>query len=123
MSIYVYNAHLDRVVDADTIDLMVDLGFNVKMKMRVRLMGIDAPERYTPEGKAAGQKMQAQTAAQFYQPRTESGPEYANTIASGLNVLPPTLVGAGNAICWDCANICIMRDVKEISKNCLWLEC
>ena len=53
MSIYVYNAHLDRVVDADTVDLMVDLGFNVKMKMRVRLMGIDAPERYTPEGKVA----------------------------------------------------------------------
>jgi len=52
----------------------------------------------TPEGKAAGQKMQAQTAAQFYQPRTESGSEYANTIASGLGVLPPTLVGAGNAM-------------------------
>ncbi len=53
MSMYVYNAHLEKVVDADTVDLLVDLGFNVQMKMRVRLMGIDAPERYTPDGKAA----------------------------------------------------------------------
>ena len=53
MSIYTYNAHLVKVVDADTVDLLVDLGFNVKMEMRVRLMGIDAPERFTDEGKEA----------------------------------------------------------------------
>ena len=55
MSLYRYNAHLINVVDADTVDLLVDLGFRVQMQMRVRLLGIDAPERYTERGKLATQ--------------------------------------------------------------------
>lgn len=42
---YEYAASLLRVVDGDTVDLDVDLGFTVRHKMRVRLYGIDAPER------------------------------------------------------------------------------
>ena len=41
---YRYNAKLDRVVDGDTLDAMVDLGFNVWIKVRVRLAGINAFE-------------------------------------------------------------------------------
>lgn len=48
-----YNAVLDRVVDGDTVDLRIDLGFEITHKIRVRLLGIDAPERFTDEGKAA----------------------------------------------------------------------
>ena len=45
---FVYNAILDRVVDGDTIDVVLDLGFNVKLhKQRVRLAGIDTPESRT----------------------------------------------------------------------------
>ena len=42
---FVYQAELDRVVDGDTIDIILDLGFSVKLhKQRVRLSGIDTPE-------------------------------------------------------------------------------
>jgi micrococcal nuclease len=41
---YEYRAVLDRVVDGDTVDLVVDLGFRTKAHHRFRLQGIDAPE-------------------------------------------------------------------------------
>ena len=34
---YYYNAVLVRVVDGDTIDAMIDLGFDVQVKKRIRL--------------------------------------------------------------------------------------
>lgn len=49
---YEYNATVIRVVDGDTLNLRVDLGFDIEMKMGVRLAGIDAPEMKTPAGKA-----------------------------------------------------------------------
>ncbi len=36
-----------KVVDGDTIDVMIDLGFDIKYKSRVRLFGIDTPESRT----------------------------------------------------------------------------
>lgn len=39
-----YPASLDRVVDGDTVDLWVDLGFRISVKKRFRLASIDAPE-------------------------------------------------------------------------------
>ena len=56
---FVYNAILDRVVDGDTIDVNLDLGFDVILqKQRVRLAGIDTPESRTRnlEEKALGLK-------------------------------------------------------------------
>ena len=45
---FVYNAVLDRVIDGDTIDVTLDLGFDIKLhKQRVRLAGIDTPESRT----------------------------------------------------------------------------
>ena len=45
---FVYNATLERVVDGDTVDVTLDLGFSVKLhKQRVRLAGIDTPESRT----------------------------------------------------------------------------
>ena len=41
---YQYVAKLRRVIDGDTVDLDVDLGFTVSMLVRFRLDGIDAPE-------------------------------------------------------------------------------
>jgi micrococcal nuclease len=45
---FVYNATLERIVDGDTFDCCLDLGFSVKLhKQRVRLAGIDTPESRT----------------------------------------------------------------------------
>jgi len=53
---YEYNAIVDRVVDGDTIDCTIDLGFHTWKKIRVRLEGINAPESRTrdKEEKAKG---------------------------------------------------------------------
>ena len=45
---YEYNCKLVKVVDGDTIDVDIDLGFGVWMrKQRIRLYGIDTPESRT----------------------------------------------------------------------------
>ena len=44
---YRYNATVSRVVDGDTIDADIDLGFDIKNKKRIRLAGINAPESRT----------------------------------------------------------------------------
>jgi micrococcal nuclease len=51
--IYIYKAELIRVVDGDTVDLIIDLGFDTSRKERFRLYGVDAPEINTAEGKEA----------------------------------------------------------------------
>jgi len=51
--IYIYKAELIRVVDGDTVELIIDLGFDTSRKERFRLYGIDAPEMNTAAGKAA----------------------------------------------------------------------
>ena len=44
---YNYKAKLLRVVDGDTVDAELDLGFDIFMRDRIRLMGIDTPESRT----------------------------------------------------------------------------
>ena len=48
MEPFYYNCTLVRVIDGDTIDVDIDLGFSVILaKQRVRLAGIDTPESRT----------------------------------------------------------------------------
>ena len=42
-----FQARVKRVVDGDTLDLDIDLGFHITLRERVRLMGIDTPETRT----------------------------------------------------------------------------
>ena len=45
---YEYNVSITKVVDGDTVDVDIDLGFGMSYKkQRVRLMGIDTPESRT----------------------------------------------------------------------------
>ena len=41
----IYPAKVIKVIDGDTVDLLIDMGFNTHLKERVRLLGIDTPER------------------------------------------------------------------------------
>ena len=45
---YEYKGNVIRVVDGDTIDVILDLGFDITQKIRIRLKGIDTPETYRP---------------------------------------------------------------------------
>ena len=38
---------VDRVIDGDTIDVTIDLGFHLSIKQRVRIAGVDTPEKRT----------------------------------------------------------------------------
>lgn len=44
---YQYKAKVERVVDGDTIDLNIDLGFKIITNQRIRLAGIDTPEIFS----------------------------------------------------------------------------
>ena len=53
---YTYKIKLDRVIDGDSIDAYIDLGFDTHIKKRIRFMGINTPESRTRdlEEKAKG---------------------------------------------------------------------
>ena len=42
---YNYRAKVNRVVDGDTVDLEIHLGFKITVDIRCRLVGVDTPER------------------------------------------------------------------------------
>lgn len=62
---YTYAASLLRVVDGDTVELRVDVGFRMYADIVFRLAGIDAPELRAPglEGEAARDYLEAQLRA------------------------------------------------------------
>jgi len=70
---YDYKVEIVRVVDGDTVDVNIDLGFGVWLrKERVRMMGIDTPESRTRDkvekkfGLAAKQALKELLARQQY---------------------------------------------------------
>jgi len=47
MDKYIYRGKLERVVDGDTIDALIDVGFDICVKKRIRYKGIDTWESRT----------------------------------------------------------------------------
>ena len=41
---YLYDAKITKIIDGDTIDAQIDLGFHMQANLRFRLAGIDTPE-------------------------------------------------------------------------------
>ena len=39
----------DRIIDGDTVDILIDVGFDITIKQRVRLLNIDAAEVRTKD--------------------------------------------------------------------------
>lgn len=48
-----YRGTVDGVHDGDTVNVILDIGFDLSIYTRIRVFGINAPELSTPEGKAA----------------------------------------------------------------------
>ena len=46
---YTYKAKVLKVIDGDTIDVLIDLGFDIQHKIRLRLFGINTPETRTKD--------------------------------------------------------------------------
>ncbi len=51
--IYTYVAAIEHVIDGDTIELNIDLGFDAWIQEKVRLRGIDTPAITTHRGRMA----------------------------------------------------------------------
>ena len=69
---YEYNCTVTRVVDGDTIDVVLDLGFSVLHKCRVRLYGIDTPESRTRD---KDEKARGKLAAKYLENSIKNGTE------------------------------------------------
>ena len=67
---YEYGCKVTRVVDGDTIDVDLDLGFDIIYKCRVRLYGIDTPESRTRD---KDEKARGKLAAKFLQDAISNG--------------------------------------------------
>ncbi len=67
---YEYACKVERVVDGDTIDVVLDLGFDILYKSRVRLYGIDTPESRT---RNKDEKARGKMAAAFLEDAINNG--------------------------------------------------
>ena len=97
---YEYACKVKRVVDGDTVDVILNLGFDIMYKSRVRLYGIDTPESRTrnldekARGKMAGaflknaidtgEKVVIQT--KLKDSRGKFGRVLGNIIVDGINI-------------------------------------
>jgi len=75
MDKYIYKAKLDRVVDGDTVDALIDVGFDIWFKKRIRFKGLDTWESRTRnlEEKALGLKAKARTKELLEKVSSKSG--------------------------------------------------
>ena len=75
MNKYIYRAKLDRVVDGDTVDALIDVGFDIWFKKRFRFKGVDTWESRTRnlEEKALGLKAKARTKELLEKVSSKSG--------------------------------------------------
>jgi len=69
---YEYSCKVERVVDGDTIDVTLDLGFDILHRCRVRLYGIDTPESRT---RNKDEKARGKMAGSFLKEAVEKGKE------------------------------------------------
>ena len=79
---YIYRITVTRVVDGDTGDAIVHLGFDITLKKRIRLHGIDCPETRTRD---KAEKVRGYAAKEFLQSIVDShqGQLYLQSIDKG----------------------------------------
>lgn len=68
---YKYKAIVERIVDGDTIDIVIDLGFKITTNQRIRLQGINTPETYNVKRNSEEYK-KGMAAKQFVVQRIET---------------------------------------------------
>ena len=75
MDKYIYRGKLERVVDGDTIDALIDVGFDIWIKKRIRYSGVDTWESRTRdlEEKAKGLEAKARNKELLEKVSSKSG--------------------------------------------------
>lgn len=101
---YAYRATVLRVIDADTLDVEVDVGFRMFARMPLRLYGCNAPERYTQEGAEASNyvtsllgKIPCPVIVETVKPIDKYGRYLANVFIGDID-LGQELISSGHAV-------------------------
>ena len=84
MEKYIYRGKLDRVVDGDTIDALIDVGFDIWLKKRIRFKGIDAWESRTRDLAEKAKGLEAKARLIELLDKVSSKPGYFRIKSHGL---------------------------------------
>lgn len=109
---YEYKAVITNVVDGDTFDMDIDLGFNIHIHERVRLLDVDTPEKFGGE-KDLGYIVTEYARNQFSQEkvviRSEKADVAANTDSFGRWLVRVSIDGK---------DICDTYNELGVNKKC-----
>jgi len=102
---YEYAATILRVVDGDTVHAEVDLGLDIRVRVTLRLAGINAPEIGTPEGIAAkawlvDQLGSGSLVVRTVKDRREKFGRYLATLLVDGRDLNQAMIDAGHAVAY-----------------------
>ena len=109
IQVHYYKCRVVRVIDGDTVDVDIDLGFSVDLKKkRLRLAGIDTPESRTRNkaekvlGLAAKERVKELCGDEVYIQSLDAGDKYGRILAipltkEGTNICA-TLINEGHAV-------------------------
>jgi|TARA_R110001592_G_scaffold251328_3_gene514002 micrococcal nuclease len=132
MDKYIYRAKLDRVVDGDTIDAMIDVGFDIWVKKRIRYKGIDTWESRTRD--AAEKKLGLQAKARnkellekvseksgYFRLKSYGVGKYGRVLgelfimdSNGVQMnINQTLINEGHAYVYDGGKKKLLKEVKK----------
>ncbi len=108
---YEYRARIVRVIDGDTVEAEIDLGFHVRFTVTLRLAGINAPETKgteRPRGLAATRYLESllndltgdtrELVVRTHKDVTEKYGRYLAELIAGEVNLNQALVAAGHAV-------------------------
>lgn len=105
---YEYAATVLRIVDGDTLHATIDLGFDQRVDKTLRLAGIDAPEKNTPEGFAALAWLEQRLALSGMRvlittekDRREKYGRYLAWLVDGEDSINMQMIDAGHAVPYD----------------------
>jgi len=84
MDKYIYRAKIDRVVDGDTVDAMIDLGFDTHVKKRIRFMGLDTWECRTRDLEEKKKGLAAKARTKELLTEVSSKPDYFRIKSHGV---------------------------------------
>lgn len=99
---YRYKITVVRVIDGDTLECDVDLGFYTRIRTKLRLLGINCPETDSPEGREAKMFTQGKADGLSLTAETHRADKYGNRwnavvfLPDGTS-LNDLLVAAGHA--------------------------
>ena len=108
---YEYACKIGRVVDGDTMDVIIDLGFSIQYKTRVRLVGINTPEKRTRDLEEKARGIKASAYALQWCESQEKGRIFENPGgALGLASFGPELLDA------------VIESAEECPGECIYIE-